>query len=173
MLHPFDTSSPDPAQRPRWMALLARAPVALLEAGLGDTRRWQVETLRPPESGLMMVQARAGGSAERFHLGEVSVTRCTLRLRTDEAAAPRIGVAYVMGRSHRQARLAALGDALLQEPALWPGLRERLLLPIQAHLAGLQAQREQAAASTRVEFFTVARQSESLDEREALDGACA
>lgn len=159
MFHAFDNPGPDrPLQRADWMALLARAPQALLESVLGPqaaaTPRW----LRAPETGLMMVRGRAGGTGERFNLGEVTVTRCALRLDGVGAAAP-VGVAYVLGRSHRQAQLAALADALLQDPAQQAALDARLLTPVRQHLARLRAERAARAQSTKVDFFTVARES--------------
>ena len=51
-----------------------------------------------------------------------------LRLPGASPQAP-VGVAYVMGRNHRHAQLAAVADALLQTPAEWPVLEQRLLRP--------------------------------------------
>ena len=70
-----------------------------------------------------------------------------------------MGVAYVLGRSHRQVQLAALADALLQDPALQPVLDVQLLEPIRTHLRTTQAERQARAVSTKVDFFTVARES--------------
>ena len=102
--------------RQEWMGLLARAPLPLLEQALRDHVQHAPQWLRRPETGLMMVQGRAGGTGERFNLGEITVTRCALRLAGASPEAP-VGVAYVLGRSHRQAQLAAVADALLQDPA--------------------------------------------------------
>ena len=115
----------------------------------------------------MMVQGRVGGTGERFNLGEVTVTRCALRLpEADAASGALVGVAYVLGRSHRQAWLAATADALLQDPARQAELARSLLQPVREHLAQAQAQRRARAQSTRVEFFTVARESGALDDEE-------
>ena len=70
-----------------------------------------------------------------------------------------MGVAYVLGRSHRQVQLAALADALLQDPVQQPVLDAQLLEPIRNHLRNTQAERQARAASTKVDFFTVARES--------------
>lgn len=157
-----------PLERAQWMALLARAPLHLLEPALRDHLARPARWLRAPETGLMMVQGRAGGTGERFNLGEVTVTRCALRV---EAAAPSadatVGVAYVLGRSHRQVQLAALADALLQDLAQQPGLDAALLTPLRNHLADQQAQRRARAASTKVDFFTVARESGADDGEES------
>lgn len=166
MLHVVDTATSGPPERAAWMALLARAPLPLLESALAAEAQAPVRWLRAPETGLMMVQGRAGGTGERFNLGEVTVTRCTLR-RCDAAQGPTVGVAYVLGRSHRQAQLAALADALLQDPAQHAVLEERLLAPVRAHLAAQAAQRQARAQSTKVDFMTVARESGGDDEEDA------
>lgn len=164
MFHAFDNAAPNrPMGRQAWMGLLARAPQGLLEAALAAHAHSDVRWLRRPETGLMMVQGRAGGTGERFNLGEVTVTRCALRLATGDAP---VGVAYVMGRNQRQARLAAVADALLQQPAQQATLELSLLEPIRVHLQQEAAQRHARAQTTKVEFFTVARESGSGDEQE-------
>jgi alpha-D-ribose 1-methylphosphonate 5-triphosphate synthase subunit PhnG len=144
-------------------ALLARAPLGLLESALQDDARRPARWLRAPETGLMMVQGRAGGTGERFNLGEVTVTRCALRVEATSKGADAedatVGVAYVLGRSHRQVQLAALADALLQDPTRQVALDAQLLEPIRSHLRSAQATRQARAASTKVDFFTVARES--------------
>ena len=157
MFHVFDEASvPARLSRRDWMALLSRAPREMLESALAPRGLQPSSWLRQPETGLMMVQGRVGGSGERFNLGEVTVTRCALRLPT---AAGTVGVAYVLGRSHRQAELAATADALLQEPAEHATLVRSLLEPIQRHLAMLAAERQARAQTTRVDFLTVAREA--------------
>jgi alpha-D-ribose 1-methylphosphonate 5-triphosphate synthase subunit PhnG len=147
------------------MALLARAPLELLEAVLEPFDQASPRWLRAPETGLMMVQGRAGGTGERFNLGEVTVTRCALRLAGATLQAP-VGVAYVMGRSQRHAQLAAVADALLQDPSQQATLDAQLLQPVREHLAQQQEQRQQRAQSTKVEFFTVARESGAAEDDE-------
>lgn len=159
MLHAFDNPAAGPGlNRSSWMALLARAPVEVLEAALGEHAHLPPHWLRRPETGLMMVQGRAGGTGERFNLGEVTVTRCALKLHPAGGDSA-VGVAYVLGRVHRQARLAAVADALLQNPADQAGWVQRLLVPIRQHLAQQRAAQAAAVQSTKVEFFTVARES--------------
>ena len=159
MFHAFDKHGPNcPATRQSWMALLARAPQPLLEQGLTAHLPSQHQWLRRPETGLMMVQGRAGGTGERFNLGEITVTRCALRLGEAGSDAP-VGVAYVTGRSHRQAQLAATADALLQDPRWHESLQASLLEPIRQHLNAQHAQRQQRAQSTRVDFLTMAREA--------------
>lgn len=159
MFHAFDSAGASrPPTRQEWMAVLARAPVALMESALGSHADAEPDWLRRPETGLLMIQGRAGGTGDRFNLGEVTVTRCALRPAgaTGDAS---VGVAYVLGRDHRQARLAALADALLQDPRHRDGLLQSLVDPVRRHLAERAAARQARAQSTKVEFFTVARES--------------
>ncbi len=102
-----------------------------------------------------MARGRAGGTGVRFNVGEVTVTRCAVEL---EGGA--VGVAYVRGRDRRHAELAALLDALLQDPARHDDLEQAVVAP----LAAAQAARRRAAAErvepSRVEFFTMVRGDE-------------
>ncbi len=167
MFHAFDNPGPNrETPRPDWMALLARAPLALLEQALqphqdGRTTEW----LRRPETGLYMVEGRAGGTGERFNLGEVTVTRCALRSLRGGAPSP-VGVAYVLGRHHRQAELAALADALLQQPRHHEELEHSLLSPIRQHLTLQSTRRQAQIQSTKVDFFTMAREAGDDDSEE-------
>jgi len=137
--------------RREWMGLLARAPLEILESWAAQhpaAFTW----LRRPESGLVMVRARAGGTGDRFNLGEMTVTRCALRLANGMH-----GIAYVQGRSKRKAELAALADALLQDPCAASTVDRQLIAPLRARLAEEKRTLQRKAQSTRVEFFTVAR----------------
>ncbi|MDB5940272.1 MAG: phosphonate lyase system protein PhnG [Polaromonas sp.] len=160
MFHAFDNLAPNKALgRAEWMALLSRAPPDLLEFALATHLIAAPQWLRAPETGLMMVQGRAGATGERFNLGEVTVTRCALRISGADLEAALVGVAYVLGRSHRRARLAAVADALLQDGAQHALLEATLLSPIRQHLALQRKQRHARAQTTKVEFFTVAREA--------------
>ena len=135
------------------MGVLARADAERLEelwaAHGGDAR---LEPVRPPEIGLVMVRGRAGGTGERFNLGEMTVTRAAVR--TPDG---RVGHGYVKGRAKRHAELAAAFDALLQDGAR----RAALLAAVIEPLAEAEAERRHAlaakAAATKVDFFTMVR----------------
>lgn len=139
--------------RQAWMATLARASVAELEKGLADLAfEPEYRLLRPPESGLIMVRARTGGTGQRFNLGEMTITRCTLALNDGPA-----GTAYVAGRDNRKAELAALFDALLQDESLNPDLRTGLIEPFIRSQARAKDQQAARSAATKVDFFTLVR----------------
>ena len=142
----------DPATRPGWMSLLARAPAARL-AELTETlgplpaHEW----LRHPETGGVMVRGRMGGTGAAFNLGEMTVTRCALKL-----ADGTVGHAYVQGRDRRHATEAALADALLQTDRAEEVL-DAVITPLAREAAERRARRAEKAAATRVEFFTMVR----------------
>ncbi|GLQ55262.1 phosphonate C-P lyase system protein PhnG [Devosia nitrariae] len=146
-------NSPEPqAARARWMGILARATRAELESA------WKAiveppayEFLRRPETGLAMVRGRAGGTGNPFNLGEVTVTRCAVRLADGTA-----GTSYAAGRDQRKAELAAIFDALMQT-----GERLRIEGSVIAPIARRQQTdrdlKSRKAAATKVDFFTMVR----------------
>ncbi|RMT80922.1 phosphonate C-P lyase system protein PhnG [Pseudomonas viridiflava] len=147
---------PETIARQRWMGVLARAHVDEQsrehlnrhEAVLRDT---DYQMIRAPEIGMTLVRGRMGGTGAAFNLGEMSVTRCVVRL-----ADGRTGYSYLAGRDKRVAELAALADAHLQgaQQAAW--LAE-LIQPL-AHLQALhKAAKDAETAATKVEFFTLVR----------------
>lgn len=147
------TDSSPPMGRKEWMRILARAECRDLEAAcrrlsaLPDYRR-----VRGPETGMVMVQARAGGVGEPFNMGEATVTRCTLQI--DQGA---LGTAYVLGRDRRHAELAALLDGLLQDPERRGHLMAEVVRPLAAAHRDRRAQQARRTEATKVEFFTMVR----------------
>ncbi len=159
MLQPSDSRlSTTSHTRAQWLGLLARAPLALLEQVLQPHLQATPYWLRKPETGLMMVEGRAGGNGERFNLGEMTVTRCALRL-SNTTTHRHVGVSYIVGRSHRHAYLAAVADALLLEENGRSEIERSLLTPVSALLAKQKASRQAQADTSKVDFFTVARES--------------
>lgn len=136
--------------RRHWMAVLARAEAAEVEARLAEPLPPHAR-LRGPEVGLAMVRGRAGGTGAAFNLGEMTVTRCTVR---DEAG--RIGHAVIAGRDLRRAELTAALDAALQDPARQDGLLQAVVAPLHAAQQAARAATAAKAAATRVQFFTLA-----------------
>jgi len=138
--------------RQLWMAVLARASAATLRAHLADAPELPgFRLLRGPEAGLVMVRGRAGGGGAAFNLGEMSVTRCTVR--DDEG---QIGHAYVSGRDAAQAELAARIDAALQSDQRHNALQAAVIAPLAAAQEAARTEQARKAAATRVQFFTLA-----------------
>lgn len=131
------------------MATLAKAPPARLAALMPDLPPHDI--LRAPEVGAVMVQGRTGATGAPFNLGEMTVTRTSIRLGCGT-----VGHAWVQGRDKAHARRAAVADALLQTAAA-PATLAAVIAPLQAEGAAAKAARAAKAAATKVEFFTMVR----------------
>lgn len=148
----MDEIDPANTARRRWMSVLARARAEEIERLLASHSPLPTHArLRGPETGLVMVRGRAGGTGAPFNLGEMTVTRCTVR-----NAEGRIGHAYVAGRDLRLAELAAAVDAAMQAPEHAPALEEAVIAPLAAAQQAARDAKARRAAATRVEFFTMA-----------------
>lgn len=142
--------------RARWMSALAQAEPGALHAAWGRLEPAPAyRVLRAPETGLVMVRGRAGGTGAPFNLGEMTVTRCAVVL--DDG---RVGHAYVPGRDGRHAERAAALDALLQDEVARPLLERLVIEPLVAAGHARQQETRARVAGTRVEFFTMVRGEE-------------
>lgn len=138
-------------ERGAWMGTLSKARPAELGRLWGAASRPGFAFLRPPETGLVMVRGRTGGTGAAFNLGEMTVTRCVVRLDSGQT-----GVAYVAGRDKRHAEAAACLDAMMQSEALHEtasAIIESLAAQAKAH----RETRSRKAAATKVDFFTMVR----------------
>lgn len=141
------------AARQGWLAVLARASLPQLEAGLPSLETLPALTqVRPAEVGMVMLRGRIGGTGNPFNVGEASVVRCAVRLGNGP-----LGVSYALGRDKRRAELAAVCDALLQDPRHHDALQRELVQPIARELARKRAQTHSDVAQSKVEFFTLVR----------------
>jgi len=140
------------ATRKARLSTLAKAPhdrlLALWQAQ-GMAPEHQV--LRAPEIGAVMVRGRAGATGAPFNLGEMTVTRCSVRLDTGA-----VGHGYVQGRSHDAARAAALIDALAEDGQA-EALEAAVLAPLRQEAEAARVARAARAAATKVDFFTMMR----------------
>lgn len=135
------------------MGALAHAEVGELEsfwANLGERPDYRL--LRKPEVGMALVRGRAGGAGAPFNLGEMTIVRCVVQLADGTT-----GYAWVAGRDHRRAELAALFDALLQQPARRGDLECAVVEPLLRKHRKRAARDAAKASATKVEFFTMVR----------------
>lgn len=140
------------AARARWMGVFARARAEELQDGLDMLDAPVSYTfLRRPETGLVMVRGRSGGTGNPFNLGEMSVTRCAVRLADGV-----VGHSYAAGRDIRKAELAAVLDALMQTDQRMK-LETGVVAPLSRKQADARALKSRKAAATKVEFFTMVR----------------
>lgn len=143
----MSTLTSDQIARRDRMGLLARSRPDRLAALF--TRLPAHELLRAPECGAVMVRGRAGATGAPFNLGEMTVTRCSLRLG-DGA----VGHAYVQGRDKDHALRAAALDALGEQGA---SIVAPILETLRAEEADRRNARAERAAATKVAFFTMVR----------------
>ena len=143
----------DQAERKAVMATLAQA------SGDDIVRLWnaaglpsEAELLRGPETGLVTVRGRIGGGGAPFNVGEATVTRATVRL-----ASGQVGHCYALGRDKQKARLAAIADALWQDPAQRQKVETALVAPLRAAQGEAREKRRAETAATKVDFFTMVR----------------
>ncbi|TGV10408.1 phosphonate C-P lyase system protein PhnG [Alcaligenaceae bacterium 429] len=136
--------------RQHWMKVLSRAGKALLpfQEQLLATPH---EFIRAPETGMVMVRGRAGGTGMAFNVGETTVSRCVVRLSNGCE-----GYSYVLGRHMLVAKLAAIADALLQgeQQAHW---LSTLIQPLEQAQQQARHAHQQDVATSKVDFFTMVR----------------
>lgn len=157
------------AARQHWMSVLAKASSTEILSAWNDLEaKPQYRFLRAPETGLVMVQARAGGTGQRFNFGEMTMTKCIVEL--DDGTH---GHAYIAGSDPAHAEIAAVLDGVLQiaaadtpvdAPADAPAdapvdapVMTRIIGPLAQTQGDRKRQQETKAAATRVDFFTLVR----------------
>jgi alpha-D-ribose 1-methylphosphonate 5-triphosphate synthase subunit PhnG len=151
----------DVEQRRRWMHALAIADSdALAAAWQSWDPKPEVEVVRGPEAGLVMVRGRVDARGKKFNLGEATVSRATVRLHGDALAADVLGTSYVLGTDLEHARLAAIFDGLLADEALRDRVFAEIIAPIEVGEIERDAARRADARATLVDFFTVSREHE-------------
>jgi alpha-D-ribose 1-methylphosphonate 5-triphosphate synthase subunit PhnG len=101
---------------------------------------------------MVMVRGRAGGSGDAFNLGEMTVTRCAVRLETGET-----GIGYVAGRDKRHAHAAAMLDAMMQSAVLRAEAERLVVAPLRVAARNRADAVSRKAKATQVEFFTMVR----------------
>ena len=141
--------------RRRALGVLAKADIAALDRcwqALGIAPRFS--HLRSPETGLVMLRGRMGGAGAPFNVGEMTMTRCSVVLEDRT-----VGHGYVGGSNPRHAELAALCDALLQTDAHAELIERQVIRPLEAAAEQKRRQTASYSAATRVDFFTVARET--------------
>lgn len=147
------THTPSNTARREALGLLARSPVPILAAcmsALGPLPEFS--WLRKPETGLVMLRGRIGGTGAQFNLGEATVTRCALRTNNSL-----VGVGTVRGRNARHAEYVALCDAMLQHPDLSERVRSHVLDVLEKTEFERHQQRSAEIAASKVDFFTLVR----------------
>lgn len=139
----------DTATRQHWMSVLAHSQPAELAARLKALNiTADYEVIRAAETGLVQIQARMGGTGERFFAGDATLTRAAVRL-TDGT----LGYSWVLGRDKQHAERCAL----MQQTRHFQNLSETLIAPLDADRMARIAARQAEVNASRVDFFTMVR----------------
>ena len=139
-------------ERSEWLGVLAKAPQQLFEdLWRSSDLDPSYDIIRPAEIGGIMVRGRMGGTGDPFNLGEMTVSRASVKLSCGT-----VGHGYAKGRAKTIALRIALCDALLQT-ADANKVDAKILQPlIEAKLTSDKEIADKAAA-TKVDFFTLVR----------------
>lgn len=141
-------SAQDRQRRLRALSLGDQSLLADRLEALGELP--EPEILRGPETALVMVRGRIGGTGAPFNLGELLLTRCALRLNGA------IGHGHRAGDEPEGAFLAALADALAQDPSMEAEI-EDLVEDLEREIERTDAAEAERVEKTRVEFLTMTR----------------
>jgi len=142
----------DSGARRKIMATLAAASPDAIAEKYETLPPPSYELVRQPETGLVMVRGRMGGTGSPFNLGEVTVTRCVVRLETGET-----GSAYSLGRNKQKALHSAVIDALWQRVDTREKIESEIIAPLASAQAGAKETVKQETEATKVNFFTMVR----------------
>lgn len=144
---------PSDSARRTALAVLVRASEEELAGAFAEIAPAPAfETVRRAETGLVMVSGRIGGGGAPFNIGEVTVTRCVVRLASGE-----VGFGHVLGRDALRAELVARFDALLQSERYSGIVEEKVLKPVAGRIGNEDDLTRRQTAATRVNFFTMVR----------------
>jgi alpha-D-ribose 1-methylphosphonate 5-triphosphate synthase subunit PhnG len=143
---------PGTEARKRRIEIFARANAKELQAAFDGLEGVPAATMvRGPETGLVMIRGRMGGTGSAFNLGEATVTRATVRLENGL-----IGHGQRLGGDKEAARLSALLDAL-SEMSAYSAEIEAFADQVAERFQGEDTKLSGETAATRVDFFTMVR----------------
>ncbi len=141
-------------KRQEAIALLAQGTADELSKAVGEFGVAREATdVKRPEVSLVMVRGRIGGDGAAFNVGEATVVRAVVQ------CGGITGFGARLGRDVRAARDAAILDAVWQMDTLRAAVEASVLAPIRCRLAEARTAASRAVATSKVEFFTVAREA--------------
>ena len=139
-------------ERSEWLSVLAKAPQQLFEdLWRSSDLDPSYDIIRPAEIGGIMVRGRMGGTGDPFNLGEMTVSRASVKLSCGT-----VGHGYAKGRAKTMALRIALCDALLQT-ADASKVDAKILQPLIEAKLTIDQEITDKAAATKVDFFTLVR----------------
>lgn len=141
-------------KRAAWMSVLACAATSELQQSWDAfEHRPPFEWLKKPEYGSVLLQGRIGGSGREYGVGQVLITRCSIRLIDG-----RIGVGYTRGRAGHHVFIAAMFDALMQTADAAGLSAARIVSELEAKRDQRRRVDQAKTEETRVDFTVGARE---------------
>jgi alpha-D-ribose 1-methylphosphonate 5-triphosphate synthase subunit PhnG len=108
------------------------------------------DVLLGPEIGSIMIQGRAGGTGDKFNLGEATLTKCIVKFQE------KTGYSYHLGRNLIKSEYGAILDALMQIESY----HSKLLIYVKEFQEQIQKEKIKIIADSsesKVDFFTMVR----------------
>lgn len=145
-------------QRQKLMSVLALSDLKDIKRHWNDSvDNCSFKFLRKPEIGMVMAVGRVGSTGEPFNVGEITVTRCALKLDCGI-----VGVGYLRGRNEEHATIMALIDGLAQKHQASEKIADKnRYLKLADILQKVLSQKKQAkrrvVEPSKVDFFTMVR----------------
>lgn len=144
--------------RQKLMSVLALSELKDIKRHWGDSiDNFDFNYLRKPEVGMVMAVGRVGSTGEPFNIGEITVTRCALKLDCGI-----VGVGYLRSRNEEHATIMALIDGLAQKHQASEQLADKnRYLKLADILQKVLDQKKQSIRrvvdTSKVDFFTMVR----------------
>jgi alpha-D-ribose 1-methylphosphonate 5-triphosphate synthase subunit PhnG len=137
--------------RPEWISIFSKTNESLLKNSLDHINfKENYDVLLGPEIGSIMIQGRAGGTGDKFNLGEATLTKCIVKFQE------KTGYSYHLGRNLIKSEYGAILDALMQIESY----HSKLLIYVKEFQEQIQKEKIKIIADSsesKVDFFTMVR----------------
>lgn len=137
--------------RPEWISIFSKTNESLLKNSLDHINfKENYDVLSGPEIGSIMIQGRAGGTGDKFNLGEATLTKCIVKFQE------KTGYSYHLGRNLIKSEYGAILDALMQIESY----HSKLLIYVKEFQEQIQKEKIKIIADSsesKVDFFTMVR----------------
>ena len=137
--------------RPEWISIFSKTSEDLLKNSLDHINfKENYDVLLGPEIGSIMIQGRAGGTGDKFNLGEATLTKCIVKFQE------KTGYSYHLGRNLIKSEYGAILDALMQIESY----NSKLLMYVKEFQEEIQKEKTKIIAGSsesKVDFFTMVR----------------
>jgi len=133
--------------RPEWISIFSKTNESLLKNSLDHINfKENYDVLLGPEIGSIMIQGRAGGTGDKFNLGEATLTKCIVKFQE------KTGYSYHLGRNLIKSEYGAILDALMQIESY----HSKLLIYVKEFQEQIQKEKIKIIADSsesKVDFF--------------------